>query len=587
MPRAILALLVAAAPLFAHGGQFRPPGGQPSTPTPPGLPAQPTAPAQTGKVTHSWTTWWGYRQLQYIDYRRLLRERRGPTSGAATTRGADDWRDELRKRLIPVMRAALQDKDKEVRTAAVVALGKLEAKEAIDDLLKVLDRDKRQEVREAALAGLMYMREPQLRETFEKYANKRSEKLRVRGFAVFGIGRLGDAASVRYLQSFFDPKDKRARAILPTGTGERREFRVACLAALIMGESKGLEPFFLAVSQNGRFDEQVRAYAINGLAKLKSRKHLPEMVKVLRDGKAHEQMRRSAAVAIGVVGKPTDANAMKALSRVFKSEKDDPLRHFALVSMGQIGGPAAVQELLRHERTARNEDREFTLIALGLAKDRRAGPVLLKALHKERHAKRKAAAAIALGLLGDKTLAPDLHKEYDEAKDWLLLQSCSLAIGMLGYQPAANRLEEVLTTKKQPALRSSAALGGASDQGAPIDVAASARALGELMAVDVEDRRPRAGALRRGGPVELDLPLWVVGVRQHLVLDAGWESVGFRGGGRWSGGPSRGGVGRGRRRRAGRRARRHGGGAREERCRQQTYPPTENRSHSQEAEADA
>ena len=60
--------------------------------------------------------------------------------------------------------------------------------------------------------------------------------------------------------------------------------------------------------------------------------------------------------------------------------------------------------------------------------------------------------------MSDRKLAGDVHKEYNHAKDWLLLQSCSLSIGMLGYQPAAKRLEEVLTTKKQPALRSAAAL---------------------------------------------------------------------------------------------------------------------------------
>lgn len=451
--------LAVTAPLFAHGGQFRPPNGNPKTPTPPGLPAQPTAPSQTGKVRHSWTTWWGYSQFQYLDYRNLQAERRGPVSGNGPDRDIDAWRDELRLRLIPVLRKAIKDKDKEVRTAAAVALGKLKAKEAIDDLMKVLVRDKRQEVREAALIGLMYMREPQLRETFEKYVRKNSERLRVRGFALFGIGRLGDAASVQYLQAFFDPKNKRARAILPSGKGERREFRVACLAALLMGENlKGLDDFFLAVSKSPRYDEHVRAYAINALAKVHARSKLPDLVRILRDPKEHVQVQRSAAVAIGVVAKPTDVTARKALIDSFRSGRDPVLKHFCLIATGKIGGDAGVKALLRFEKTARGEDREFTLIALGLTKDPRAGPVLVKALRRERNALLKSAAAIALGLMGDRKLAGDVHREFNTAKDWLLLQSCSLSIGMLGYQPAAKRLKHVLITKKQPALRSAAAL---------------------------------------------------------------------------------------------------------------------------------
>ncbi|MHC4940542.1 MAG: HEAT repeat domain-containing protein [Planctomycetota bacterium] len=458
MSRVLAVLFLVASQLLAHGGQFRPPGGQPGVPTPPGLPAQPTAPSQTGKINHSWTVWWGYSQFQYLDYRRLQRERRGPVSGTDSKKDADSWRDELRTRLIPVLREAIKDKDKEVRTAAAVALGKLEAKDAIDDLLKMLKKDKLQEAREAALTGLMYMREPQLRETFVKIVTRKSERIRVRGFALFGIGRLGDKESVAYLQAFFDRKDKRAKAIMPSSTGERRQFQVACLAALLMGESTGLDDFFVQVAQDKRLDEHVRAYAVTALGKLKARGKLPELVAFLRDPRQHEQIRRSAAVALGVTARPADVNAFEALKHASVGERDYPIKHFSLVSMGRIGGNAAVKQLLKHVERAKNEDREFTLIALGLTKDPRAAPVLVKALRSERNAKRKAAAAIAIGLHGDRALAGDLHQEYDRAKDWLLLQSCSLSIGMLGYKPAAKRLEEVLTTKKQPALRMAAAL---------------------------------------------------------------------------------------------------------------------------------
>ncbi|MHC4954724.1 MAG: HEAT repeat domain-containing protein [Planctomycetota bacterium] len=458
LPTLLALLFLPTTSIFAHGGQFKPPGGNPRTPTPPGLPAQPTAPAQTGKVLHTWTVWWGYTQFQYLDYRRLQRERRGPVTGSAGKQDANAWRDKLRARLIPVLRKAILDSDKEVRTAAAVALGKLQVREAIPDLVRMLEKDKLQEAREAALMGLMFMREPQLRATFEKEIRKKSGRLRVRGFALFGIGRLGDDRSIAYLQSFFDRKDKKAKAILPSSKGELRQFRVACLAAMLMGEREDLADFFLGVANNERFDEEVRAYAVTGLGKMGAREKLKDLLGYLKNARADDQIRRSAAVALGVIGKPTDAAVVDQLKKSMIAEKDQVLRHFATISLGRIGGAAAAQALLKRLKRVRNEDREFVFIALGISKDPRAAKPLAKALVSEANARRKAAAALALGLLGDRKQADVVRKEYVRAKDWLQLQTCSLALGMLNHKKSAPDLKDVLIKKKQPALRTAAAL---------------------------------------------------------------------------------------------------------------------------------
>ena len=458
LPTLLLLALLPCNSALAHGGQFRPPRGAPRAPTPPGLPAQPTAPAQTGKVQHTWTVWWSYSQFQYLDYRRMQRERAGPITGSEGKQDADKWRDELRARLIPVLRKAITDKDREVRTAAAVALGKLQVRAAIPDLERMLRLDKLQEGREAALLGLMYMREPQLRATFEREVRRKAGKLRVRGFALFGIGRLGDDQSIAYLQSFFDRKDKQAKAILPSSSGEKREFRVACLAAMLMSERKDLGDFMLGVARDNRFDEQVRAYAVTALGKVGARDRLKELIAYLRDKDEHDQVRRSAAIALGVLGKRTDATLIKELKLTMARGKDAVLRHFSIISLGRIGGAAASQALLKRLRRVRGEDREFVLVALGLSKNPKAAAVLVKALHQEKHARRKAAAALALGLLGDRKQAAVLNKEYGRAKDWLLLQTCSLSLGMLHHKPAAARLKDILIEKKEPGLRMAAAL---------------------------------------------------------------------------------------------------------------------------------
>ena len=441
-----------------HGGQFRPTAPGPRTPTPPGIPTQPTAPSQTGKIVHDWTIWWGYRQYQYLDYRRLQRDRRGPVTGSEGKEDPNAWRDELRTRLLPMLRKALRDDDKEVRTAAAVALGKLEARETIPDLVRMLENDKLQEAREAALAGLMYMREPQLRETFEKQVRDKSSKLRLRGFALFGIGRLGDDRSLAYLQSFFDRKDKQARALLPSGKGEKRQFQVACLAAMVMGEREDLAEFLLGVASNKKLDEQVRAYALTALAKTKAASKVPEITEFLKNARVDIQLRRSAAVALGVLAKPADKEAVEALTTTMTRDKDDVLRHFSTIALGRIGGGECGKALLKRLGRVRTEDREFVLIALGISKHPGASKPLIKALRTEKNARRKAAAALALGLLGNRKNSEVVHKEYKQAKDWLLLQTCSLSLGMLDHKKAGPSLKDVLIEKKQPGLRAAAAL---------------------------------------------------------------------------------------------------------------------------------
>jgi len=454
-PAAAVAVLFLSGIAWGHGGSFRGPGGGVPPSLPPGLPQQPTSPPRTGHGTHTWQTWWGYNQFKVIDFRRRQKERRGPVTGEGEAKGPDAWRIELRERVVPVMREALKDDDKEVRTAAAVALGKYRTTAAIEDLKTLYRTDNVDEVREAALQGLLLMGDPGLFDFFETILRDQGETLRLRGFAMMGMGRIGDAKSREYLQDFFDPKDARQQALVPKSTGDTRQFLIAALVGLQMTGDPTLGETFLRFARDKRFDEDVRAYAVNCIGKVRAKDRLPDVLSLLRD--ESDQIRRSAAVAVGVLAEREDPAAVKALSPAMSKDKDKVVRHFATISLGQVGGEEAFSRLKRYYRYADKEERGFFHLGFAFSGHPEAAAILEKHLDAA-DADEAAAAVLGFGILGDAAKAPLLRKVLDESKSWVLLQSSVIALGMLDDKVSVPAIETILVNKTQPAVRTAAAI---------------------------------------------------------------------------------------------------------------------------------
>jgi HEAT repeat protein len=450
----LLVLLLAAAPAFAHGGRFRGQGGG----VPPGLPAQPTAPGASGGSTHTWLTWWGYNQFQYMDFRRRQAERRGPVTNleGKAEKDAHAWRGVVRTQLTPTLVGALADDDAEVRTAAAVALGKWRAAIAVPDLQRAYDRDDKVEVREAALLGLALMREPSLRKYFEGIAGSEEAKLRERGFALLGLGLLGDGESRAYLLALLSPDDKHARRFLPEIPIERRHFLCAAVAALTQVPGTDLSGEFLRIAYDERLDEEVRAYAVSALGKTGAKGCTGKVCTLLRA--EDDQIRRSAALSLGRIAARTDTDAIEALGERAGDDRDRIVRHFATLSLGMIGGPKSFQLLQKHYDSANKEARGFFLIAYGLSKEPGADEILTAVLKGDADPMMQAAAALALGLLEDQAHTPAIREAFERAKSWTLLQTCMLSLALLNDQPSAERIEEVLVGRRQPEVRTAAAL---------------------------------------------------------------------------------------------------------------------------------
>lgn len=450
----LLVLLLAAAPVFAHGGRFRGQGGG----VPPGLPAQPTAPGSSGGSNHTWLTWWGYNQFQYMDFRRRQAERRGPVTNLEGKAEQDPhaWRGVVRGQLTPTLVGALADDDPEVRTAAAVALGKWRAAIAIPDLQRSCEKEDNRDVKEAALLGLALMRDPSLRTYLERIAGSQEAKLRERGFALLGLGLLGDGESRAYLLALLSPDDKKARAFLPEVKIERLHFLCAAVASLTQVEGADLSGEFLRIASDERLDEEVRAYAVSALGKTGARACVKQVRALLVT--EDDQIRRSAALALGRIATRTDTDAIEALGERAGEDRDRIVRHFATLSLGMIGGPKAFQLLQKHYDTANKEARGFFLLAYGLSKEPGAGEILVTVLKTDADPMMSAAAALALGLLEDEAHAPAIREAFEQAKSWTLMQTCMLSLALLNDEPSAGRIEGILVARRQPEVRTAAAV---------------------------------------------------------------------------------------------------------------------------------
>jgi HEAT repeat protein len=214
---------------------------------------------------------------------------------------------------------------------------------------------------------------------------------------------------------------------------------------------------FLRIAQDKRLPEQVRAYAISAIGKMKQRRHLPALLEIVKKDKSYH-MRRSAVMALGSMATRHDSNVLEALGKRLTKDDDRIVRHFCALNLGVIGGPKAFQLLRESYKDANKEARGFYLLAYGLCGEPVAADLLGELLKTFKDPMDQAAACLALGLFDDVGRAPVVRAQFDHAKAWTLIQTCMLSLGLLNDQASSNRIKEILLTKKQPAVRTSAAI---------------------------------------------------------------------------------------------------------------------------------
>jgi len=132
------------------------------------------------------------------------------------------------KDVAPKLRYLLRDLDEKVQLAAIETNGILQNKEALPDLVDVLNRARSMKVRRAALTAIAMIPDDSSRALFNRYLSDKDDALR--GAAAEGFARLKNPADRPTVQKAFDeegkpsPRLSMAFALVSMGAVEMSEF---------------------------------------------------------------------------------------------------------------------------------------------------------------------------------------------------------------------------------------------------------------------------------------------------------------------------------------------------------------------------
>lgn len=304
----------------AHGGVYRGPGGTVppgGSPTGPMTPGPGPAPVTGGGSSDSlgWSLWWSFQRATYLELRAAL-TRGAPTTGSNgfyLGRGQTETPTTrlplslLQERVVPALLAALEERNQDVQTAALVALARIgvepaaptgagTARTLIDVFRGHLASD-RQEVAETAALALGILGSdngaaPLADLLGDRPAGRaaiaeRAVPERTRAFAAYGLALIGSNTQREEVRRFVVSS---LAAALEQRDALGRDGEVACVLGL------GLVPLHLA-------DATVSAEAAERLPASASRQsEIRFLLGVLHDAKLPAIVRAHLPVALARLG---------------------------------------------------------------------------------------------------------------------------------------------------------------------------------------------------------------------------------------------------------------------------------------------
>jgi len=524
VPSALLASILLAPAALAHGGIWRPAGGDPTSPGGAGAPttpgrgrgaATPGGGRSTSPDLDRWEAWWYFQREAYLPRHTVARHERPVTSGAGNRVGqtvAESPPDspllpeDARALVLPVLLGALKDGSSEVVDAAAIALGRSVEAAAAGPFLDPLQRTVAHKVRspqQAATLALGIIEAPEgaaaLREIVQDTPAGRGvcgatgpiDDL-LRGLAALALGFSDERASVGVLA-----------AIARAGDSSRD---LAASAVLGLGLHKKQSAFatveLVKLLEEPTLDRDVRAQVPIALQRLDgARALLPKMLDLFRERRTPNDVARSLAIALGNVGLPDEEEIVDALLYSSRFHDDATTRHFALLALGRLyerAGPLSKEaekvrakvcaEMLKEARDPQKRTtRPFAALALALVGrgERLASPgsapsaqveASIRCFEQgflgESEASLQGAFAISLGLIGATGSTKAMRAALDETQIASLRGHLATALALLHDVDAIPKLRALLEDRSVvPGLR--------------IDVA---RALGMLGDKDFEPR---------------------------------------------------------------------------------------------------
>lgn len=557
--RLALACLLFAAPLSAHGGGYKGPSdgttsggpsaaglssatGGGSTGSGAGAPTGLGTTASSGGVSRSstrgssgrntgsaaaaadtsaylgWEFWWENNRDGYLDLKQRMQQvghtpgspgaltaRGRPSQSLASTRPSAEW---VEQQLIPgLLAVAGSADDRDILDSAVLALARsapLSARGPVTVALKSLLAHRELSVQAAAALALGVLRDPAavpllvhlMRDDSlgrQAVGGGKVPQL-VSAFAALALGLIGDPVAVRSLME--------AVSSLPDSDRELKICAVAALGLLPAHDplAATAEAFLVEALADTQLDPVVASYVPTTLGKLGGRSALEPMLKLLGAKDTSNPVLQSVAIGIGRLATLDDRSALTALHAYVDNGRDQQTRHFALMSLAQIGAaggtgkaapelPADVAARLRREISGHGSSRtQRGWAALAAAVLGRAHPDLQPALvevlrdaHSQEHDPSfRGAFALALAMLGDRQSAGAIHQDLLNARQDDLRGHAAEALGLLRHEDAIASLRALCTDAGMPEvvrLKAATGLGLLGDrQAVPLIVAAMAEA---------------------------------------------------------------------------------------------------------------
>jgi HEAT repeat protein len=338
---------------------------------------------------------------------------------------------------LPLLGPLLQDHAPDVRAAAALAWARAEG--PIEPLLEQLD-DRDRPVREASVLALGLRGGAVAGPALVRILDRADEPAPRRGLAAIALGLAHAPEAVPSLVRALASKDRfpdvPVSAVLALGLIGAGH---AEATAALLSTARRYRTFPMLHPSS---DELVRAHALEALGRVWPRGGAPvEVIACLRSSLVDRDSvcRRSALLALGRLLPPGDP-LVEELIRIADTDFDPTTRRWALISLGRVGGPRA---FLRLEVALGRVGEERAFGALGLAISN-ALPVerVAHALEEERDRHVAAALAWSLALAGHRPTLGDLRRHLP-ARD--ADRDATLARGLLGGPGAGETLLLILS----------------------------------------------------------------------------------------------------------------------------------------------
>lgn len=469
----------------------------------------------------TWATWWEYNKLEYLKPNQLSLWS-FPATGDHLKAGFEQQLAAMRKSLVPLLVGVLADKDPNVRAAGAVSLGRIGGEEVVAHVRGLLD-DPNLAVRHHAILALGATGSAEAAVLLLSIAEHGSVDAESRE----RISRQAPALAIVALglvrQEINDPSlDEAVARIARARRGEDKNLvEAAAFMYETLAPCPELEAFALEVAQQKNGDPNARSRAVECLRKTQEPDTLSKLQHILSG--ARLDLRRSAALAMGGVRNPL---ALPPLMTAYELESEPLTKSFLLISIGQQGGDAAREFLLKTLERGDQGQRRWCALALGiavraqgdatvadairaagarersheaqaaywiaggLARDAKAVPVIRDALYRATDPQQRMYAATALALIGGDVAITALRERRTIDGSALVQVAIAQALGYLGESSDAPALLDTLSHLRDPELQSLAAVALAFHGSS-----AALRGLSEVARMDSGSSVRRAAAI--------------------------------------------------------------------------------------------